>query len=301
MNFEKIKIIVNPVAGARRDQRRMIDSIKSFFSDIGSNYELCFTSRRGEGLEFAQNAVEEKVDAVIVVGGDGTINEVGSALVNTDVVIGIIPCGSGNGLARTLGIPAEAVAACKLVMNGQIVSIDVGKVNDGFFFLVAGVGFDALVGKKFDEMPTRGPLPYFYLSVKEFLTYKPEEIAIHFDERSLQVRPFVIAVANGQQYGNNALIAPGAKLNDGLLDLCIVHRLSVLQLPEALPKLFKGKIESYSDAEFHKTQNLVIERQQSDYVNIDGEPVLEAPVVKVSMLPKALKIVAPKNSPGLVK
>ena len=213
--------------------------------------------------------------------------------------MGIIPLGSGNGLARTLKIPQNVRAACKLIAEGDRVKIDTGKANDRFFVLVAGVGFDALVGKRFDEYHTRGPISYFYIGTKELFLYKPDRVKISFDGHSLEVEPFLIAVANGQQYGNNAIIAPDAKLNDGLLDITIIHNASTLQLMRALPKLFRGKLNGYAHADFYKAKFVKIERSTQDVLNIDGEPVDEKPVIEISILPKSLKIIAPQNSPGL--
>lgn len=257
------------------------------------------TAKKGDATEFAKRAVKESFDVVVVVGGDGTINEVASALVNSGTAMGIVPVGSGNGLARTLQIPDDIGSACNLISTGRVSAIDVGKANNRYFFLVAGFGFDAIVGKRFDESPQRGPLPYFYLSAKEYLTYRPQKMKVQFNDVVHEINPFVLAVANGQQYGNNALIAPEAKLDDGLLDVCIVHQLSFLRLFDAIPKLFNGTIENYASAELHKTQSLLVERQVADYMNIDGEPVWEEAVVKISLIPKSLRIVTPPNSHGL--
>jgi YegS/Rv2252/BmrU family lipid kinase len=296
---KKITLIVNPIAGGRKRKGNMINFIKEYFSLRGHELTLKQTTGRGEATEFAQQAVDNKADIVVAVGGDGTINEVGSGLVNTDVTLGIIPCGSGNGLARSLNIPQNVEQACKLILEGNISSIDVGRANERYFFLVAGIGFDAKVGKRFDDYPNRGAISYFYLGAKEFFVYKPEWVKISINSEIFEIKPSVVAVANGQQYGNGAIIAPDAKLNDGLLDISIVHRLSFFQLFGALPKLFKGQIKKFANAEFHKSQTICIERKAPALVNIDGEPILESPVVECSVLPNALKVFAAKNSPCL--
>ncbi|MFQ5769883.1 MAG: diacylglycerol/lipid kinase family protein, partial [bacterium] len=232
---------------------------------------------------------------------DGTLNEVGTGLVHSDVTLGMIPMGSGNGLTRSLKIPQNVEQACELITQGCISAIDVGKANERYFFLVAGMGFDAIVGKRFDDYPGRGPLPYFYFSFKEYFAYKPQTVKISFNDRAFEISPFVIAVANGQQYGNNAMIAPAAKLNDGLLDICIVHRLTLFQAFTALPKLFNGQLQKYRDAEFHQSQAVWIERSAPDYINIDGEPVLEKAKVHISILPESLNVITPQNCPSLIK
>ncbi|MFQ5865208.1 MAG: diacylglycerol/lipid kinase family protein [bacterium] len=296
---KKLTLIVNPIAGGGKHQRDIIEFISEYFCQRDHEIAVKETTGRGEATEFAQQAVDNNADIVVAVGGDGTINEVGSGLVNTNVTMGIIPCGSGNGLARSLNIPQNLEQACQLILEGKICSIDVGKANERYFFLVAGVGFDAKVGKRFDDYPNRGPISYFYVGAKEFFVYKPEWVKISLNGKTFEISPFVVAVANGRQYGNGAIIAPDAKLNDGLLDISIVHQLSFFQVFGALRKLFNGEIKDFPDAEFHKSQTVLIERQRPALVNIDGEPIWEGPVVECCVLPKALRVFAAQDSPCL--
>jgi diacylglycerol kinase family enzyme len=177
----------------------------------------------------------------------------------------------------------------------------VGKVNERLFFLVVGVGFDALVGHKFDEFPTRGPLPYFYIGTKEYFNYRPARITMKFDDKKLEVQPFLVAIANGKQYGNNALIAPDAKFNDGLFDICIVHQIKLGHLPGAVSKLFTGKITEFSEADFYKTAAIDIEREKPDIINLDGEPVQEDARLVIRILKNCLKVIAPPESQGLIR
>lgn len=294
--FENITLIANPISGGRKDKEGLIRYVLNYFSERGIACTLKYTTRRGEATEFSRQAVKDKSDAVVVIGGDGTINEAAASLINTNVAMGIIPIGSGNGLARSLGIPKNVKQACELISRGPIVPIDVGRINQRFFFLVVGVGFDAVVGKSFDEYNKRGPFSYFYLSAKTYFNYKPEDMRISFNDKSLEIKPFVIAVANGQQYGNNAIIAPQAKLNDGLLNICIFHRLTFLQVFTQLPKLFLGKIESFSDADFYESNTVSIQREGPSVVNIDGEAFCESAELRISVLPQSLNVIVSKNS-----
>jgi len=296
---EKITVIVNPISGGRKDKTELLKIVSDYFSQNGNRVTLKTTSQRGDATKFAQQAVRDSDDLVVVVGGDGTINEVASGLVGSEVAMGIIPMGSGNGLARTLRIPQNIEKACKLISEGDRVKIDTGKANGRFFALVAGVGFDAAVGKRFDEHHKRGAISYFYIGIKEFFLYKPETVKISFDEQLFEVEPFLIAAANGQQYGNNAIIAPDAKLNDGFLDITIIHYTSTFQIIRGLPKLFSGRLRRYPNADFYKTKSVRIQRSGPGVLNIDGEPVDEKSVIEISILPKSLKIIAPPNSPGL--
>ena len=298
--YKNIWVIVNPISGGRKNKQKSVDYISECFS---KNSHTCiqYTTQRGDASRFAQKAVEDGVELVIVFGGDGTINEVASQLVKTNVSLAIIPAGSGNGLARSLGIPQKLEKACQLIDNGYSTLIDVGKANDRYFFLVAGFGFDAVVGKKFDEYHRRGPLPYFYLSAKEYIKYKPNKIRVHFNNINLEISPFLLAIANGSQYGNNATIAPRAKLNDGLLDISIIHRLQAVKLPDATIKLFSGRFDRFSEAETHKSDSILIEREQRDLINIDGEAFVEEPKICISVIPKTLRVICPKDNEGLVK
>lgn len=272
-----------------------------FFQEQGAFCTLQYTNARGDGTKLAQQCADDGQELVIVLGGDGTFNEVASGLVRSDVALAIIPLGSGNGLARTLGMPGNIMHACRAIATGKTLSIDVGRLNKRYFFLLAGVGFDAVVGKKFDAVDKRGPLGYFYLSAREFFKYQPEEVEIDFAQHTQRARPFVVAIANGQQYGNNARIAPQARLDDGLFNLVIIHRLTLIDVFSQLPKLFTGRIETFPQAEFATTDSLIIKRPNAGFVNLDGEAVQDERELRFSILPRGLKIVAPQNATCFVE
>ncbi len=297
MHKKTITIITNPISGGKHDKKALAEFIAAEAEKRHLNSVIKYTSGKGDATHFAGAAANAKHDMVVVLGGDGTINEAATSLVNTDVALGIIPLGSGNGLARTIGIPMESKAACSLLFEGNRVWMDVGVANDRFFFLVAGVGFDAHIGKCFDEFQTRGPLSYFYLSAREFFTYRPDNLDISFADQKINASPFAIAIANGRQYGNNAIIAPKAMLNDGVLNISIIHRLSLWHAVSQLYKMFLGKIEDFTHAEFHEATELCIKRSQSGVVNIDGEACEFNATLNISVKPKALKIAVPKNTP----
>ncbi|HEX9655183.1 MAG TPA: YegS/Rv2252/BmrU family lipid kinase [bacterium] len=297
--FNHITVIVNPIAGGKKDKKKLIQLLLAQLSSNGRKVSVRCTTKKGDATLFAREAVDENVNLVVVVGGDGTVNEAGSALVKTGVPIAIIPQGSGNGLARTLRIPADVKSASGLIAAGVVSDIDVGNANRHYFFMLMGVGFDALIGQKFNEYSARGPLPYFYLGAREYFTYQPPRVHLSFANRRVELTPFMITVANAQQFGNNALIAPHAVLNDGLLDICIVNRLRVIDLVAALPKLFTGRIGDFSGVEFHQAAAARLERERADFINIDGEAVLEEAIVDISVLPRSLKVVTPRVCPAL--
>lgn len=297
--FNHVTVIVNPIAGGKKNKRQVVDSLSASLSRSGTKISICYTEKRGDATEFSRAAVARNSGLVVVVGGDGTVNEAGSALVRTGVPMAIVPQGSGNGFARTLRIPADVASAAGLINDGVVSAIDVGKANDRYFFMLMGIGFDAVIGQEFNSHSARGPLPYFYLGAKKFFSYQPSKVKMSFQNSVIDLAPFLITVANAQQFGNNALIAPHAILNDGLLDICVVHRMSFFDLFSALPKLFTGRIRDFSGVEFHKTADVRLERERAEVINLDGEAVPESAVVSVSVLPRSLKIVTPRICPAL--
>lgn len=292
----RVMFIINPVSGFRKDKDRIWSILLERLRPQGWELSVVRTRWRGEATELAGQAVEEGYDMVVAVGGDGTVNEVGSALVGTDTVLGIVPVGSGNGLARSLDIPLDPQAACDVLSHGEELSIDVGKADDRYFFAVAGVGFDAHVGKRFDASTWRGPVPYFYFGLKEFFIYTPGTVEVQMKDRTLEVQPLQVTVANSKQYGNGAVIAPNAKLDDGVLDVCVVHPVNFLQGLYSIPKLFSGKIDTVPYVEYYQADWVKIRRANEEVVNLDGEPVQAGKEVTISVLPRSLHVLAPAGS-----
>jgi YegS/Rv2252/BmrU family lipid kinase len=293
-------IIVNPISGGHRRKNGVVSGLIGELEKANIESLVRYTTGRGDATQFAQEAARDCYDFVVAVGGDGTVHEVANGLVHTETALAIIPMGSGNGLARSLGVPVELKAAHRLVASGRVAAMDAGKVNDRHFFLLLGLGFDALVSSEFDKSKVRGPLPYFYLGVREFTHYKPTPLKLSFDSQTREVEPFIFVVANGQQYGNNAFIAPHAKLDDGLFEVGVIHHLTLSDMPEAMVRLFSGKIADFGKVEFYRTSELTIERQDEAPINVDGEPVKAPTRLFVSIEPKALKVIVPRKSPGLL-
>jgi YegS/Rv2252/BmrU family lipid kinase len=292
----RVLFIINPVSGFRKDKERLWSLILERVRPQGWELTVSRTRWRGEATELAAQAVDEGYDLIVAVGGDGTVNEVASALVQRDATLGIIPSGSGNGLARSLGIPLDPQAACDVLIGGLPRRIDVGKADERFFFVVAGVGLDAHVGKRFDSSNWRGPVPYFYFGLKEFFVYTPTTVLVELEGRTLEVQPLQVTVANSQQYGNGAVIAPNAKLDDGLLDVCVIHPVNFLQGLYGIPKLFSGKIDTVPYVEFYQSKWVRIRRSEADVLNLDGEPVEAGEEVEITVLPRALNVMAPSES-----
>lgn len=217
---KKIVFIMNPISGtaSKASIPNLIDSIldKDRFE-----YEIRTTERAGHASEIAFEAKEAHVDIVVAVGGDGTVNEVARAIVHSDTALGILPCGSGNGLARHLMLPMNLKKSIEIINQCEIHDLDYGVINGYPFFCTCGMGFDAFVSMKFAESGKRGPISYAENILREGLKYQPETYTLEDETETKQYKAFLISCANASQYGNNAYIAPQASMSDGLMDVVI--------------------------------------------------------------------------------
>ncbi len=297
----KIRFIVNPVAGGSDSTEEINNAVSRAFQNESGIFEVRSTKSAGHGYKLAEEARDKGYDIVFACGGDGTINEVASALVKTDIPLGIMPKGSGNGLARALKLPWDVDAVVSLALRGETKKVDVGKVDDRYFFATAGFGFDALISKiyadKAKRTGRRGIFPYFPIALKEFMTYKPRSTKIRYDDRIMRVYPFLLTVANTEQYGGSAVIAPGAIPDDGLLDICIVEDISPIKALKLAFNMFKGNIDELDGFKRVLANSIeIVMDGGTHYVHADGEAFDSGERVKVSVIPKGLTVLVPKAS-----
>ncbi|HOT95693.1 MAG TPA: diacylglycerol kinase family lipid kinase [bacterium] len=293
MQLKKVRLIYNPKSGLMHRPRLIRKGIEGVLAGAPFAYDFVETEYRGHAHELARQAAAEGYDAVVAIGGDGTVNEVGSALLYTGTALGIIPAGSGNGLARGLSIPVAVRRAARILLHGRIRTIDAGTIEDRIFFIVTGLGFDALVGKLFDDRTLRGPLPYFYIGIREFFFFRPETFRLEFDGRTVERSALLVTVANTPQWGLGAIIAPKAEPDDGLLDVCLIRNITWLRALIHLPKLFTGRIEEVREYERYQTTALRISRPKPGPFHVDGEPVDAGRSVEIGVKPQALKVIVP--------
>jgi YegS/Rv2252/BmrU family lipid kinase len=266
--------ILNPVAGRRKDPSFFEELIDRCCRENKIDYLLWKTERPAHGRTLAEEALRRGVQCVVAIGGDGTINDVGRALLFTHIPLGIIPKGSANGLAREFGIPLNPQKACATLIHARDLSIDVGKINGEPFFSVAGVGFDARVGYEYNQAQKggrRGMLPYFTAGIKEYFSYVPCALDLSLGGKERRLRPFLIALANSKQYGIGAKIAPKAVVNDGFLTLSIVHQAPWYKHLWHLPKVFTGKIDQAPFVETVLAEEVKIALEKEGPYHIDGE------------------------------
>lgn len=268
----KARLIINPISGTRSKaglDRMVIDSL----SPLGWEVEVVYTKGHGDATRLALSAIEKKCDAVLAAGGDGTINETAAALCGTGVVLGILPCGSGNGLARHLGIPIDLREGLKVIHEDHPTDIDYATVNDRKFFCTCGVGFDAAVSAAFARKKTRGKFTYLQSTFETYASYEPEFYTIRANGKKLTEKAFLVAVCNASQYGNNAYIAPSASINDGLLDVTIIHAGNTLSTALVGVDMMTGMIERNMLIQTFRTDNIIIERERRGPSHLDGEPL----------------------------
>lgn len=290
-NKKRIIFIVNPISGTR-GKRIILQCIRERMDKSRYEYEVKCTKYAGHATELAAQAVKDGIDMVVAIGGDGTINEVARALVHTNTALGIIPCGSGNGLARHLRIPMDAKDAVDIINAGNVICIDYGKVNDIPFFCTCGVGFDAFVSLKFADSGKRGLLTYLENTLHESLNYKPETYEIENEEGTMHYNAFLIACGNASQYGNNAYITPQASLTDGLMDVTIMEPFTVLDVPSLSFQLFNKTIDQNSRIKTLRTRKIRIHRTKPGVLHYDGDPVMAPEDLEVEIIPKGLYVVS---------
>jgi diacylglycerol kinase (ATP) len=285
----KTRFIVNPRSG---HAAHALEPLQAFARRSGAGF--AFTERPHHATELATAAVTEGCALVVAVGGDGTMNEVARALVDTPAALGLVPLGSGNGLARHLRIPLQPPAAVALLEHGRIRPIDAGLAGDRLFFCAAGCGFDAAVLARFNRLPRRGFASYLLAAAREFLHYTPEPLTIRVDdEPPISLRPLVVAVANAAQYGNGALIAPRAEIDDGQLDLVAIPAANPYVSARLLWRLFHGTLDRDPRVRIWRARRFEVARAQPGPMHVDGELIAGAGQIFFGLRPARLRVLVP--------
>eukprot|EP01133_Synstelium_polycarpum_P004684 gene4684-5470_t len=260
-------------------------------SKFNPNYSV--TEYVGHAAEIAEEAANKNFDIIVAVGGDGTINEIGSKVILQNKVLGIIPFGSGNGLARFLKIPMSPVKAIKVINELNIKQIDTATFNDKVYFNMAGMGFDAHISSIFAGHKTRGLSGYVKLGLQEMLSYKPATYTITVDGKVFTRTAFVVSIANSSQYGNNAHISPLASVSDGLLDVCVVRNFPLYKLPLLAYHMMTANTHRTDMVEIIQGKQIHISRPKEDAIHIDGEPFFMGKDIDISVKPLSLNIIVP--------
>lgn len=286
---KKVLFIINPVSGGK-NKRNFPKLADKHLDKENFEADFIFTERAGHAFEIASEAVKEQIPVVVAVGGDGTINEVASAAGNSSTKMGIIPFGSGNGLALSLNISLNPAKALERINKLQSLTIDTAVLNGHKFFNMAGVGFDANISHKFAAMTSRGFAGYIRTAISEIIRYQPGVYRIEIDGKLYERTAFMISVANSPQYGNNAVISPGASLNDGLLDVCIVRPFPLTLFPMVALRMFTKTSDNSKYLEIIKGKNIRIVSDNNMMIHLDGEPEEMGKEILISVKPSSLSV-----------
>lgn len=269
--------------------------IKKYLDHSLFDYETVFST----GVKHARDVAREQAvnyDIIVAVGGDGTVNEVASAIAGTDTILGVIPYGSGNGLSRFLSVPMDAEGAIKGINAGRVVTIDAGKMNGKWFFNMAGMGFDAHISHVFAQgSKKRGFISYLKSSLQEVANYKAQTYQLNIDGVQYEREAFMLSMANSSQYGNNAHVSPTASVQDGLLDVCVIKPFPLYRFPEMGIRMFTKTADSSKFVEIIKGKHITITRSQPGPIHLDGEPRDADLELVVDVIPGALKIIVGDN------
>lgn len=299
-SIRRVRVLINPRSGLWWSSANLQKFLQQNWDVPGIDLSYQYSKSAEDGREKTLRAVEDGVDTVLVVGGDGMVNSIGSALLGTQVALGVIPAGSGNGFARHFDIPLAPEKAVKSLLLAERKQIDVGTVNGRPFFVTCGLAWDAALVRTFEKFPVRGVLPYALSGAYEFLEYRPKPFDYVVDGGKPQHcrDPFVFTVANLTQYGGGAQIAPQALGDDGKLELVVVARHDLPRVIPHIHRLFSGTIDAAPSVTTIRFASLKVTRGEPGPVQVDGELLEEPAEIDIQVLPKAITVLIPPDGTG---
>lgn len=289
----KTRFIFNPHSGHNARNPSLLARTRAFIREHVPQAELVLTEHPRHATELASQAVSEGCQLIVAVGGDGTLNEVAAALVGTEAALGLVPCGSGNGLGRHLGIPGPGKGAFRTLLDGRVRTIDTGAANGIPFFNAMGIGFDAEISHRFNQLTRRGLPAYVKTTCAALFGYRPETYHICNGTTSLTTQAFIVSVANSDQYGNDCFIAPGARVDDGHLNLTVIKSATPFNTLPLVARLFTNRIDGSKSVARLKGAHFTIERAAPGLIHTDGETHETAAVVDIVVHPLSLRIMVP--------
>ncbi len=288
---KKICFIINPISGIGK-QKVVEPLIEQVFSSHDFEVEIKYTTHAKHATTLSRNAVIEKFDTVVAVGGDGSVNEVSCGLIHSDVKLGIVPCGSGNGFARHLGIPMDITKSLELIRKGNFIKCDTVKANEEYFVNIAGLGFDAQVAHLFAHYGKRGLSSYVKIIFQEYFQSKEQTFSFEIGGKKHLEKAFIFSVANASQYGNNASISPLSNIQDGKLELVLLKKIPFYLLPIAAFRLFTKSLKD-SNYYQHFSASKVKVVAPSRKIHLDGEAIETDSEITFEVLPLSLTVLVP--------
>jgi len=291
---KKVLFIINPVSGVKQVSKSGIEQVIAETLDTKQyTYTCAYSQSADHAYGLSKEAAQSGVDIVASVGGDGTANLVINGIIGSDSVFALIPTGSGNGLARFMNIPLVMQKSIELINQHSIKLIDTISINESHFVSIAGVGFDALVAKRFAKAERRGFFSYFHIALQAYPGYRPRKYRMIIDGVTFKRRALFVSFANSNQFGYNTIIAPDAVIDDGLMDVCIVKKVPVISAPYIMGLLWRNKLVNSGYLEVIKAKEVTLTRNKNKSINLDGEPVKLGKDLVIRVNPKSLKMIIP--------
>lgn len=290
MSKQKIRFIINPISG-KKHKDHLPQQIEEHLDHSRFDYEIFISNYAGHASILAQDAINQHVDILAVAGGDGSINEVGTTLIGTDMALAVIPCGSGNGLSRCMNLPLDPIKALQVINMNYRRKIDTVTVNDKSFISISGTGYDAKVAEDYSKDLRRGFDTYFRYIIRNYITMEEQPYTIVMPDETLDVKAFFISFANSNQMGYDFPISPHASLWDGKVDLCIVQKPNPFELPIMGGYMLDGMMDKAPKVKIIQTSEATIIRPKADVINLDGESVMMEKDLHLKVNPLSLNII----------
>jgi len=291
--MKQVLVLINPKSGTGGPYR-FISAIEKVWDTPENDISFQFSQSAKDGVGKAQRAIERGTDTILVVGGDGMVNSIGCALIGTDVRLGVVPAGSGNGFARHFNIPLHPAAAAKALLDGHTQRIDVGKANDRYFFVTCSMAWDGALVKSFEKYPFRGIVPYVLAGAQQLLEYKAQPFLVDIDGEPLEFKhPLIFTVANLSQFGSDVLVAPDAKADSGDLELVAIEKNDMPAVLGQIHRLIEKTFHHHPLVTNRHFKTMTVQRKSASPIQIDGELMKAETDVHIEVLPSALNVIVP--------
>jgi len=293
MDIINTLFIINPKSGTGK-QQIFLEVLSKTFGNTHTKYDTVYTERPGHATELSKVA-SKQYTMIVAVGGDGTVNEVARGLIGTKCILGIVPVGSGNGLARHLRIPMKINEALEIILEQKTQLVDTATINGEHFVNVAGIGFDAHIAHMYAKTDKRGPIPYVKMATLEFQKYKSQYYEVQIEGRVHKLKAFLISFANSAQFGNNAYISPHAIINDGLLDVCLMSDFPKVEAGQLAIKLFNKRMDKSRYMNIVRGTHIIVKAKDDMLGHIDGEPIHLSNEIEIKVNPGTLEVIYNAN------
>ena len=294
--MKNIAFIINPISGTQQGGKKKLPKLIEKELDRSQWLpNMVFTEYAGHAKELARQYAVMGFDAVVAVGGDGTVNEVAQGLVGTSTALGILPMGSGNGFARHLHIPMSVARAIQMLNRSESIKCDYGLANERLFMCTCGTGFDAQIAYQFATSTKRGFKTYLENIFKDLVSYKPQSYRIKGDGIDVEHKAFLVTFANANQWGNDAFIAPQASVQDGEMDICMMSSSALLGAPGLALRLFTKSINSSLFMESVRAKDVVLTRENEAPFHLDGDPVKMPQEIRIRIVPEGINVLVEKR------